>query len=544
MHFSNTYATLDSRLYHKQPPTALQHPKAGHFNPLVAKQIGWTDDPYLMRNWVEILAGEIVPDGFDSLAMVYAGHQFGHWAGQLGDGRGLLMAQVQDTEGKLMDLHLKGAGLTPYSRMGDGRAVLRSTIREYLGGHALTQLGIASSSALGFVTSSTPVHRERVEQGASLMRVADCHVRLGHFEWIANFAPDLLSEFTEYAIQTYYPEISPSAESLSTFVHSVITRTAKLIADWQLVGFAHGVMNTDNLSITGSTLDYGPFGMMERFNPMWINNHSDHSGRYTYQNQPAIGLWNLQVWTRHLAVLKGKTLFEHAITDDAQALMTLFDEHLADYETVFIEHYHRGICQKLGLPWQDGNMTFNNASLNLAFEFLDILQQNKLDYTNSFRALLAVVANGFKIDTAIIKLKQTDLSHENELLNTLCNELGEDARQLFDQWQESYISHIANYGHNIKYPSASNDEARNQKDYHHTFIQTVMIMLASSNPVYVLRGQMAQVAIEQGEAGDFAEVDRLFRLLTDPFSVQSIAKLADTTPPTKDAPPLVISCSS
>ncbi|MEJ6070175.1 protein adenylyltransferase SelO family protein, partial [Psychrobacter sp. 16-Bac2893] len=220
--------------------------------------------------WVEILGGQYVPAEFQPLSMAYAGHQFGQWAGQLGDGRGLLMAQVLDKNNQLQDIHLKGAGLTPYSRMGDGRAVLRSTIREYLCGHALTQLGIASSNALGFVVSDTKVRRERIEAGAALMRVADSHIRLGHVEWIASFAPDLLAEFTDYMIDTYYPECRDSDKPVLAFLQAVVELTARMIADWQLIGFAHGVMNTDNLSITGSTLDFGPFGFMERFNPAWI----------------------------------------------------------------------------------------------------------------------------------------------------------------------------------------------------------------------------------------------------------------------------------
>ena len=299
MRYQNTYVTLDTRLYHEQQPTPLDNPRAGHFNTEVAKQLGWLDDDELMARWVEILGGQYVPAEFRPLSMAYAGHQFGQWAGQLGDGRGLLMAQVLDNNDKLQDLHLKGIGLTPYSRMGDGRAVLRSTIREYLCGHALTQLGIPSSNALGFVVSDTRVRRERMEAGAALMRVADSHIRLGHVEWIASFAPDLLGEFTDYMIDIYYPECRDSEAPVLAFLQAVVERTARMIADWQLIGFAHGVMNTDNLSITGSTLDFGPFGFMERFNPAWINNHSDHTGRYAYQNQPAIGHLNLNILLPH-----------------------------------------------------------------------------------------------------------------------------------------------------------------------------------------------------------------------------------------------------
>ena len=218
MRYQNTYVNLDTRLYHKQPPTPLENPRIGHFNLQVAQQLGWADDEDLMARWVEILGGQYLPADFEPLAMAYAGHQFGQWAGQLGDGRGLLMAQVLDNNDTLQDLHLKGIGLTPYSRMGDGRAVLRSTIREYLCGHALTQLGIPSSNALGFVVSDTRVRRERMEAGAALMRVADSHIRLGHVEWIASFAPDLLNEFTDYMIDTYYPKCRQSETPVLAFL--------------------------------------------------------------------------------------------------------------------------------------------------------------------------------------------------------------------------------------------------------------------------------------------------------------------------------------
>lgn len=363
MQLDNRYARLDPRLYHRQQPDPLNKPCAGHFNPLVAEQLAWPVD----WDWVEILAGVQLPAGFEPLAMTYAGHQFGQWAGQLGDGRGLLLAQVRDQRGKLTDLHLKGAGLTPYSRMGDGRAVLRSTIREYLAGHALNCLGIRASNALGFVTSATPVQRETLERGAALLRVADSHIRLGHFEWINRFAPDVLKPFTDHVIENYYPECKNAESPYLAFAAAVIERTAQMIADWQLVGFAHGVMNTDNLSITGSTLDFGPYGFLERFVPDWINNHSDQQGRYTYQNQPSIAHWNLWVWLGQLLRLDL----------DKTDLQTV----LAEFEPLFLQYYRTGLAAKLGLSAEQDGV------FELGMQFLEILKTEKLDYTNSFRRL-------------------------------------------------------------------------------------------------------------------------------------------------------------
>ena len=489
MRYQNTYVTLDPRLYHRQAPTPLKNPRAGHFNPYVAEQLSFSDDADLMDNWVEIIGGHNVPEGFAPLSMAYAGHQFGHWAGQLGDGRGLLMAQVLDKQGTLQDLHLKGSGLTPYSRMGDGRAVLRSTIREYLCGHALTQLGIPSSNALGFVVSDTPVRRERMEAGAALMRVADSHVRLGHVEWVASFAPDLLAEFTDYMIDTYYPECREHETPLLAFLQAVVSRTARMIADWQLIGFAHGVMNTDNLSITGSTLDFGPFGFMERFNPAWINNHSDHTGRYSYQNQPAIGHWNLNVWLSHFM-----RLTESGVTK------ARLEDCLSIYEPTFMQHYQQGLCKKLGL-------THDTDSLRLAFDWLSLIEDNKLDYTNSFRALLGLLA-------------PNDHPYEAELLDAMRAELTVVAEQDWQAWSARYLAQTA----------ATRDQT----------IQAV----SEHNPVYILRNAMAQRAIDAAEQGQFEEVARLFELLTTPYTVQSIATELDTIPPKPDAPQMPISCSS
>ena len=488
MRYQNTYINLDTRLYHRQPPTPLNNPTEGHFNTQVAEQLGWLEDEDLMARWVEILGGQYLPEGFAPLAMAYAGHQFGQWAGQLGDGRGLLMAQVLDNNDTLQDLHLKGIGLTPYSRMGDGRAVLRSTIREYLCGHAFAQLGIPASNALGFVVSETPVRRERMEAGAALMRVADSHVRLGHVEWIASYAPDLLGEFTDYMIDSYYPECRNSNQPVLAFLSSVVERTAKMIADWQLIGFAHGVMNTDNLSITGSTLDFGPFGFMERFDPAWINNHSDHTGRYSYQNQPAIGHWNLNVWLPHFMRLEG-------VTRETLA------ECIAPYETTFMQHYQQGLCRKLGLPHQQ-------ESLVLAFEWLSLLEDNLLDYTNSFRALLGLVA-------------PDNYPYERHLLATLTHELSAEALTVWQQWRERYLDLIATLS-----------------------IDEVTSSLQSNNPIYILRNDMAQRAITAAEQGQFEEVARVYDLLTSPYTLQDIATALDTTPPAPNAPQLSISCSS
>ncbi len=265
MQFNPLYPSLPSKLFHVQQPSPLRGAKAGHFNSALADELQWSEDD--KNAWVEICSGQRTFPEFPSLAMVYAGHQFGQWAGQLGDGRGLLIAQILNTKGQTIDLHLKGAGPTPYSRMGDGRAVLRSVVREYLAGHALNALGVASSHAVGFTTSTQGVQREKLELGAMLLRTSECHIRLGHFEWINQYAPDLLSEFTQKCIEWHYPECLETENPTLSFAKKVVERTAIMIAKWQLVGFAHGVMNTDNLNITGSTLDFWAIWFYGAFPP-------------------------------------------------------------------------------------------------------------------------------------------------------------------------------------------------------------------------------------------------------------------------------------
>ncbi|MCU4433342.1 YdiU family protein [Acinetobacter pittii] len=480
MQFNPLYPSLPSKLFHVQQPSPLRGAKAGHFNNALADELQWSEDD--KNAWIEICSGQRTFPEFPSLAMVYAGHQFGQWAGQLGDGRGLLIAQILNTKGQTIDLHLKGAGPTPYSRMGDGRAVLRSVVREYLAGHALNALGVASSHAVGFTTSTQGVQREKLELGAMLLRTSECHIRLGHFEWINQYAPELLSEFTQKCIEWHYPECLETENPILSFAKKVVERTAIMIAKWQLVGFAHGVMNTDNLNITGSTLDFGPYGFMERFRPNWINNHSDYQGRYTYQNQPSIGHWNLWTWLNNLIPLA-----EPEQKDE-------FKEELArcleQFEPIFLEHYGQGLCQKMGLPH------FHKDSLDCSFTFLRILQTEQLDYTQSF-----------------IRLQ----NKEYKALRDDCL----DIRQ-FDEFLSQYES------------------IREHQD-----TDELDANMQKANPVYILRNHMAQRAIEAAERDDFSEVDRLFKLLNHPYTRQpELEQPQDLGPLPSDVPDVAVSCSS
>lgn len=480
MQFNPLYPSLPSKLFHVQQPSPLRGAKAGHFNSALADELQWSEDD--KNAWVEICSGQRTFPEFPSLAMVYAGHQFGQWAGQLGDGRGLLIAQILNTKGQTIDLHLKGAGPTPFSRMGDGRAVLRSVVREYLAGHALNALGVASSHAVGFTTSNQGVQREKLELGAMLLRTSECHIRLGHFEWINQYAPELLSEFTQKCIEWHYPECLETENPILSFAKKVVERTAIMIAKWQLVGFAHGVMNTDNLNITGSTLDFGPYGFMERFRPNWINNHSDYQGRYTYQNQPSIGHWNLWTWLNNLIPL--------AEPEQKDEFKEELARCLAQFEPIFLEHYGQGLCQKMGLPH------FHKDSLDCSFAFLRILQTEQLDYTQSF-----------------IRLQ----NKEYKALRDDCL----DIRQ-FDEFLSQYES------------------IREHQD-----TDELDANMQQANPIYILRNHMAQRAIEAAERDDFSEVDRLFKLLNHPYTRQpELEQPQDLGPLPSDVPDVAVSCSS
>ena len=287
----NYFAELPEDLFHRQNWTPFENPKLIHFNKELARSLGL---PASMdaQDLIPYINGNENFQNSKPLSMVYAGHQFGSWVPQLGDGRGILLGQIETKEG-LFDLHIKGAGKTPYSRFGDGRAVLRSTIREYLCGEAMHHLGIPSSRSLIMIGSDEPVFRETTEFGAMMVRVAKTHIRFGHFEYLAhNNKSELIPNLLDHVLEHYFPELKDSKDPYTELFEKIVGSTAKLVAKWQAFGFAHGVMNTDNMSIMGETFDFGPFGFLDEYNPGFICNHSDHQGRYAFSNQPNIALWN------------------------------------------------------------------------------------------------------------------------------------------------------------------------------------------------------------------------------------------------------------
>ncbi|GAB3475641.1 protein adenylyltransferase SelO [Marinomonas epiphytica] len=323
---------------------------------------------------LDILSGKQA--AFKSLSMVYAGHQFGGFTPQLGDGRGVLLGELQGQDGLWYDLHMKGAGPTPYSRRGDGRAVLRSSIREYLASEAMHALGVPSSRALALFDSKEAVYRERPEMGAMLLRTARGHIRFGHFEYFySQGKTQQLNELIDYTLQMYFPQCLSQPNPICAMLIEVVSRTAQLMARWQALGFQHGVMNTDNFSITGETIDYGPYGFMEGYDDNWICNHSDYEGRYRFNRQPGVGLWNLNCLLR---------CFSHRLErDDLVAI-------LQTYEVTLQQTYEHLMLAKLGI--NDGQ-----ALDSLLPPLFEIMAAEKLDYSVFWRLLSNLEVDQFAL---------------------------------------------------------------------------------------------------------------------------------------------------
>jgi uncharacterized protein YdiU (UPF0061 family) len=362
----NQFAQLPGDFYTKMnPERAGVQPRLIHANAKAAELIGLDPEFFQDPAFAEIFSGHRPYPGGEPLAMVYSGHQFGAWAGQLGDGRALLLAQVRNARGELWDVQLKGAGKTPYSRFGDGRAVMRSSIREYLCSEAMAALDIPTTRALAIVATNEQVHRESAEPGAVLTRLARSHIRFGHFEHFHhNGKPELVRRLADHVIGEYMPQFSGDHAG---WFGEVVKRTAELIAAWQAAGFAHGVMNTDNMSILGLTIDYGPFGFLDAYEPGLVCNHSDDTGRYAFDMQPAIAHWNLRALALALTSL--------IPTPDLIAA-------LDTYEALYRSRYRSLMRAKLGLTRDLGR-----DDDQLIADLLTLMAKARADYTLTFRGL-------------------------------------------------------------------------------------------------------------------------------------------------------------
>jgi uncharacterized protein YdiU (UPF0061 family) len=423
---------------------------------------------------LEIFNGTKKIDSLKPLSMVYSGHQFGQYVEQLGDGRGLLFAQINSNEG-LLDIHLKGAGKTPYSRFGDGRAVLRSVIREYLCGEAMYALSIPTTRALMIIGSDEMVIREKSESAAMLVRTAKTHIRFGNFEYFHyNNKPEYVKALADFCINSYPQYFSRTKDAYEDFFRVIVKNTANMVAHWQAYGFNHGVMNTDNMSILGETFDYGPYGFMEDYNPSHICNHSDYQGRYAFKNQPYIGLWNCSALGHALSSL---------ISEESQT------EILQTYEEIFQNALAELYRKKLGLGLKEPE----DAALIQGL--LDIMESEKLDYTNTFR----------------------------NLMHTLTNKISPElSSEISKSWVVSFLKRHSR--------ETTSQEKR-------------LELMSQMNPKFILRNYMAQEAIEAAEKNDFLLLNTLLIVLTQPFEeFPEHQKFANKSP--KWAKDLEVSCSS
>jgi len=366
LNFDNQFAKLPDYFYSKMLPEIVgDEPDLICFNSSAADLINLSKDSKTNSDFPLYFSGNKILPNSQPLAQVYSGHQFGVWAGQLGDGRAILLGQVRNNKNELWDVELKGSGKTPYSRFGDGRAVLRSCIREYLCSEAMFGLGIATTRSLCITATNQPVLRETTESGAIFTRLSPSHIRFGNFEHFAAAQNhQAIKELADHLIENYFLELQK--HDYKKWFFEIVKRTAILVSQWQSVGFCHGVMNTDNMSALGITIDYGPFGFMENFNPNYICNHSDYQGRYAYNQQPAIALWNLQALAHSL-----KSLI------DWREMMEILEE----FPKIFSGHYKKLMRRKLAL---DEN---SNQNDDLWLSLIDLMQEQQADYTITFRCL-------------------------------------------------------------------------------------------------------------------------------------------------------------
>ena len=480
--FDNGFARLPETYFSRVAPTPVPDPYLVCHSAEALKLLDLDETEITRPEMIATLAGNQLLPGMDALAALYAGHQFGNFVPQLGDGRAILLGEVKNAAGEGWEVQLKGAGRTPYSRGGDGRAVLRSSIREYLCSEAMHALGIPTTRALCIVGSDRPVYREDEETAALVTRLAPSFVRFGSFEvFYYRNQIEPIKQLADYVIARYYPELATRDEPYAELLREVTRRTALLMAQWQAVGFSHGVMNTDNMSILGLTLDYGPFGFLDAFNPGYICNHSDTSGRYAFDQQPDMAAWNITKLAQTFVPLMSVETASAAI---------------ADYPQQFGQAYIERMAAKFGL-------VPGSETVPLLMDALQLLAGNHVDYTIFMRRLC-------------------DFDSTEGAVNAFLRDLFLD-RAAFDAWAMRYAHALRSLG--------SNDAAR-------------AIAMRAVNPKYILRNHLAEIAIRRAaDDRDFSEVKRLHTLLLRPFDEKPEFEAYAAEPPDW-AKQIEVSCSS
>ena len=464
--FDNSYARLPDRFFVRMPPTPVTAPKLVRLNTGLAEQLGLDPEALGSAEGLQVLSGNQVPEGAHPLAMAYAGHQFGGWVPQLGDGRAILLGEVIDRDGVRRDISLKGSGRTPFSRGGDGRAVLGPVLREYVVSEAMAALGVPTTRALAAVTTGEMVMREAPSPGAILTRIATSHVRVGTFEFFAaRRDEEALRLLADYVIGRHYPEASDAENPYLVLLGCVAARQAELLARWQLIGFIHGVMNTDNMSIAGETIDYGPCAFMDSYQAETVYSSIDHAGRYAYCNQPQIAHWNLSCLAQALLPLLGED--EGAAIDAAKQAIGSFSEQ-------FDAAYLAGMRSKLGLTEK------RDGDLALAQDLLRRMEEHKADFTLTFRGLCGLRAVGPDADGPVKRLFENPAAFEDWAI----------------QWR------------------------RRLADEHQTDAERQAAM-GTVNPAVIPRNHLVEEAIDAAaETGDFSEFEALLSVLASPYEDQ------------------------
>jgi uncharacterized protein YdiU (UPF0061 family) len=471
--FDNTYARLPARFFAKVAPTRVRAPRAIKVNDALAAELGID----MSEGAAEILAGNAVPEGAVPIALAYAGHQFGNFVPQLGDGRAILLGEVVGKDGKRRDIQLKGSGRTPFSRGGDGRAALGPVLREYVVSEAMAALGVPTTRALAAVLTGESVFRDEPLPGAVLTRVAASHLRVGTFQYFAaRNDTEALSTLASYALERHYPEAVGSGNDAIALLDRVIVAQANLVSRWLGVGFIHGVMNTDNTSISGETIDFGPCAFLDEYDPGKVFSSIDARGRYAFSNQPAIAHWNMVRLAEALLPL---------LAADEKAAVRVAEEHLGRYPSTFSAAYARMARSKLGLAREEeGDVTLWN-------DLLERLAESAVDYTIFFRRLCACAESTSADDTVASMFREPAAFH----------------------------SWVATYRQRLGREDVS-PEARARA-------------MRLANPAFIPRNHRIEEMIEAAvQRDDFAPFETLVRVLARPFEDQpDAAHLAEAPAP-------------
>jgi uncharacterized protein YdiU (UPF0061 family) len=453
--FDNSYARLPKSFFKSLDPTPVPSPKLIILNDTLATSLGLKVEALQSEDGVNVFAGNKIPKGALPLAQAYAGHQFGHFT-MLGDGRAILLGEQISPQGERVDIQLKGSGRTPYSRGGDGRAALGPMLREYIISEAMHGLGIPTTRSLAVVTTGEPIIRETVQQGAILTRVASSHIRVATFQYVAKWCPvEELRALADYTLQRHFPEVNTDDDRYLNLLREVIKGQAELIAKWQLVGFIHGVMNTDNMAISGETIDYGPCAFMDTYDPATVFSSIDTHGRYAYGNQPPIAAWNLARFAETLLPL---------LHDNQEQAVKIAQDAIGEFSSIFKNSWLSGMRGKLGL--------FNEEEQDEALieDLFVMMKKYGADYTNTFRAL------------TLDKAEDTTLFGTTE----------------FTQWHELWQARLSRQ---------QESKVSSQQ------------LMKRSNPAIIPRNHRVEEALEAAaKEGDYMVMNRLLNVLSNPYA--------------------------